>query len=76
MKFYCDEVVLVSVNEFKSKSGNDLCILKIADPASYENVEFFPSRGFDFSGLQPGSFYKAILDFDGRYSSIELEEIK
>lgn len=71
MKFTKEDVVFVGTKEFKSKSGNDVCFLIVADPLTYENYEAMPVKGFNYRELVPGTHYTCELDC-GRYVNMSL----
>ena len=65
-------LVLVKQRTFISKSNNTCTFLTLADPKTYESVDIMPIRGMDLSRLSDGTLYKAVLHYDGRYTSVEL----
>ena len=63
--------VLAKVNR-DSKNGKEFAFLKIADPKSYDTVELMASRDLNIDSLAEGSAYDALVDIDGRYSTVNL----
>lgn len=71
MIFVRKNVVLAKVNRV-SKNGKEFAFLKIADPKSYDTVELMASRDLNIDSLAEGSAYDALVDIDGRYSTVNL----
>lgn len=70
MKFVSKvQLVLVSVRPVKTKAGKDLTFVKLADPATYENVDFILGDGLNFNGCAAGELVDVCLDVDGRFMS-------
>lgn len=65
------QVVFISCREIpkKDKSGT-FHIVTVADPNTYENVEFFPKDVNDFSGIEQGELIEVNLDCSGRFNSL------
>ena len=76
MVFINECVRLVNVRRFTSKAGKECCFLTIADPATYESMEFMPVRELDVSRIEVGKDYKALVHIDGRYSNVDLLPLK
>lgn len=73
MKFMAERKLrLVKLNEFVSKKGNKCVFLTLADPVSLESIQAMPSLDFDVSTLVTGKDYDVLLNYDGRFTSVEL----
>ena len=75
MIFVRKNVVLAKVNRV-SKNGKEFAFLKIADPKSYDTVELMASRDLDINSLTEGEVYDALVDIDGRFSTVMLTASK
>lgn len=64
---------LLNIRTFTSKAGNECTFLTLADPETFENVDFMPVRGTDVSKLTVGTDYLCVLHADGRYTNVELK---
>ncbi len=71
MIFVRKGVVLAKVNKV-SKNGKNFAFIKIADPKSYDTVEIMASRDLVLDSLVEGEHYDALVDIDGRFSTINL----
>lgn len=72
MKFYRNNVRLVSVRSFTSQKGNQLTFLKVADKDTYDSAEFLADKDFDAMSVREGSDYDLVVDYDGRYMNASL----
>ena len=72
MTFKKSDVIFVKARQFKSKNGNDIAFLTIADSETYENFESMPAKGFNYSTLVPGTHYDCEIDCDSRYTNMTL----
>lgn len=73
MKFLSERKLrLVRVNQFVSKNGNNCTFLVLADPVTFESIQFMPIKDFDLSSVSTGKDYTAIIYCDGRYTNVEL----
>jgi hypothetical protein len=75
MIFSKNKVVFVGVNRVVS-NGKELCFVKIADPATYDNLECFPVKDLKVDELVPGEFYEADVDCSGKYYNLNLTPCK
>lgn len=66
----CNEVVFIGMRQLKSKAGKDFCIVKIADPDSYENLELIPNDPAEFSECAKGELIKVSLDVTDRFKTL------
>ena len=71
MIFVRKSVVLAKVNKV-SKNGKNFAFIKIADPKSYDTVEIMASRDLNLDMLTEGESYDALVDIDGRFSTVNL----
>ncbi len=71
MIFVRKSVILAKVNRV-SKNGKNFAFIKIADPKSYDTVEIMASRDLNIDVLTEGDTYDALVDIDGRYSTVNL----
>lgn len=77
MKFVSkNNVKLVDVRQFTSKTGNPCTFLTIADPVTYESGDFMPVTGLDVSSLRVGGDYIAEIVVQGRYHNVSLLPVK
>lgn len=75
MVFEKKDVVFIGSSKLISKTGKELCFIKIADPSTYENLELMPVLGLDVSKLVVGGVYNAQLHCSGRYSNVMLTKV-
>lgn len=64
-------VRLVSARSFKSKAGNDLTFVKIADTATFESEEFMLSKDCDPKTLVVGSDYEVVINVEGKFTTVD-----
>ena len=78
MKFQKSNVRLVSRKDIKTKAGNDMTFVTVADKTSFEVIELrlAPSVGQDLGEIVEGRDYYAEFDFDGQYGSVTLTAVK
>ena len=75
MIFVRKSVILAKVNRV-SKNGKNFAFIKIADPKTYDTVEIMASRDLNIDVLTEGDVYDALVDIDGRYSTVNLVPAK
>lgn len=71
MKFVKNSVRLVDKRIY-AKDSKEYRFLKIADTATFENLEMLISNECNFETLEVGRDYQAVVSIDGRYSNLSL----
>lgn len=72
MKFYHKNIKLINKRQFTSNAGKLCSLVKIIDESDYDVGEFFVNSDCDFDGLIVQNNYDAILDVEGKNSSVNL----
>lgn len=68
-----NECIFRGMRELVSKkNGKPFTLVTIADPVSYETIDFFPDNAEDFRNLKPGQKVKIALTSNGSYTSLIL----
>lgn len=65
-----DLVFVKCVELISSKTGKPFHLVTVADPATYENVEMFPSKAEDWQTIKPGTKVKAYVEISSRSTSL------
>lgn len=66
-----EPLVFISERRGESKAGNMYQFIKLANPANYENFEFFGS-GVSVSGLATGDLVHCEFDLSGSYGKTNI----
>jgi hypothetical protein len=70
-----DLIFLETVNLVSKAKQKPFSIVRLADPVTYENVDFFPRDVKQFEKLARGEVVQVAIDYDGKFTNLVREDV-